>query len=331
MNLLTFTGKGIYCEEGDFYIDPWQPVKKAVITHAHSDHATYGHAKYLATQLTLPILHHRLGNQNYTGLDYGQTLKINGVNISFHPAGHIIGSAQVRVESKGETWVVSGDYKIHNDGLSTPFEPVRCHHFITESTFGIPAFRWVDPKIVFEQINQWWEKNATLGKTSILSVYALGKAQRILQNVNHDIGPVWAHGAVENMNTILRNAGHPLKQGNKTNLSNHQELARALVLVTPGSIQSSWFKRLKNHSLGYASGWMNLRGVKRRRGVDVGFVLSDHADWDGLIQAIEATGADSIYVTHGYTQIFSRFLNENGWDAQPILTEYGNEHENEVE
>ncbi len=331
MNLLTFTGKGIYCEKGDFYIDPWQPVKKAVITHAHSDHATNGHTKYLATQMTLHVLYHRLGIQDYTGLEYGQTLQVNGVKVSFHPAGHIIGSAQVRVESKGEVWVVSGDYKIHNDGLSTPFEPVRCHHFITESTFGLPAFRWADPKIVYEQINQWWKKNATMGKASVLSVYALGKAQRILQNVNHDIGPVLAHGAVENMNTILRNAGHPLKPNKKIDLSNHKELARALVLVTPGSIQSSWFKRFKNHSIGYASGWMNIRGVKRRRGVDAGFVLSDHADWDGLIQAIQATGAESIYVTHGYTQIFSRYLNENGWDAQPILTEYGGEQENELE
>ncbi len=332
MNLLSFTDRGIYCRVADVYIDPWKPVKYAFITHAHSDHATSGHQNYVSTSLSVPIIRHRLNPRKITGVEYGEPIHVNGVKISFHPAGHIIGSAQIRLEYRGEIWVVSGDYKLENDGISSPFEPVTCHHFITESTFGLPAFKWENQYKVYDQINEWWKQNKEKGKTSLLSVYALGKAQRIIQHLDHSIGQVFTHGAIENINEVLRTCGVPIHTTTRiATIGNKQSFEGALILATSGSILSSWSKRFKDVRLGAASGWMNIRGMKRRRGVDKGFVLSDHADWEGLITAIKESRAENIYVTHGYEDIFSKYLNENGWNASVVDTPFTSDISNDTE
>lgn len=326
MSLLSFTGNGIYCAQADVYIDPWKPVKKALITHGHSDHARWGHQYYLCTESAMPVIKYRLGKINISTIAYGEERKINGVSFQFFPAGHILGSAQIRVAYQGEVWVVSGDYKLEDDGLAEAFEPIACHHFITESTFGLPVYKWQPQGQVFEQINQWWAQNQAAGKYTVLTAYALGKAQRILRHLDPSIGPILTHGAVENTNAIIRNQGIDLPPtipvASAFDPKQHQG---GIVIAPPSAIGSSWIKRFKKASLGVASGWMSLRGPRRRRAADRGFVLSDHADWDGLNETIEATGAESVYVTHGYTDIFRRWLIEQGYDAHEVKTEYTGE------
>ncbi|WP_343030537.1 ligase-associated DNA damage response exonuclease [Fulvivirga aurantia] len=209
--LLTFTSKGIYCRQADVYIDPWKPVKKALITHGHADHSRWGHKHYLSTKAAAPVIYQRLGDINLEVVDFGEVTQINDVKFSFHPAGHIVGSAQIRVEYKGEVWVVSGDYKLENDGISEPFEPVKCNTFITESTFGLPIYKWAPQKEVFADVNAWWQQNKEAGKVTILTGYALGKAQRIIEHLDEGIGTIYTHGAVENVNEVIRNQGVALK------------------------------------------------------------------------------------------------------------------------
>lgn len=326
MSLLEFTDSGIYCPPGKFYIDPWKPVDKALITHAHSDHARLGNRHYLAHHDTVPVLKYRLGEGiSVQGISYGERITLNGVSISFHPAGHIIGSAQIRVEYKGEVWVFSGDYKLENDGLSVPFEPVKCHTFISESTFGLPVYKWKPQHEVMNEINEWWRRNKEKGLASVLLGYSLGKAQRILQNIDPGIGPVYTHGAVENINELMR------KQGVKLNLSTRvadharAEFRDALIIAPPSALASPWLRRFDPYSIAIASGWMRLRGARRRRAVDRGFVLSDHADWNELNTAIKETGAERVFVTHGYTAAFARWLNENGIEAYEGKTQYEGE------
>ena len=329
MQLIQFTDRGLYCPAGDFYVDPWRPVAKALITHGHSDHSRWGHQKYIATTSSVPIIKHRLGNIDILGVDFGTKMLINGVKISFHPAGHILGSAQIRIEYKGEVWVISGDYKPGKDEFSEPFELVPCHHFVTESTFGLPAFNWVKQEDVFSTIRQWWANNQNQGKSSILCAYALGKAQRIIQGLGPDLpGPIYTHGAVEQMNTVIRAMGVPLSETTLITPSISKDmLAKGLTIATPSAIGTSWIKKFKDPVVSIASGWMALRGTRRRRAADKGFVLSDHADWNGLNEVIRATGADHIYVTHGYTDIFTQWLREQGYDAHVVSTEYGAETE----
>lgn len=329
--IVEFKDEGIYVPQADVYIDPWRKVSKAIITHGHADHARPGMKSYVASSAAVPVIKHRLGSQiNISGVDYGDNFSINGVKFSFHPAGHVVGSAQVRVEYKGEVCVVSGDYKVENDGISGAFEPVKCHSFITESTFGLPIFRWKKQDEVIQDINKWWQDNASEGKVSILSAYSLGKAQRIIKNVDHSIGKVYTHGAVENINEVLRRQGVDLPETHRVKLGQkYKEHAGALVIAPGSSVNSGWSKRFKGFSSAAASGWMAMRGHRRRRGVDRGFILSDHADWDGLIQAIEHTGAEQVFVTHGYSDIFSRYLREKGYDAHVVSTEYTGDSEDE--
>ena len=325
-NVLTFTEKGIYCAAGDFYIDPWRPVDRALITHGHADHARWGHANYLATHAALPVMRHRLGSISSQGIDYGETIRMGDAAVSFHPAGHVPGSAQIRVEVAGEIWVASGDYKVEDDGLSEPFEPQVCHHFITESTFGLPVFRWRPQHDVALEINEWWRACAMAGKTCFLGAYALGKAQRLLTMLDTDIGPMLTHGAVEATNQILRSQGISLPNTvAATKDIDPKAYPGAIVITPPSALGSAWARRFGQQENAFASGWMALRGVRRRRAGDRGFVISDHADWTGLLSAIKETGAENIYVTHGYTDIFTRFLNENGWNAQVVPTEFGGE------
>ncbi|MEL6884848.1 MAG: ligase-associated DNA damage response exonuclease [Pseudomonadota bacterium] len=328
MSALTFTAKGIYCPSGDFYIDPWRPVDRALITHGHADHARSGMGAYLATDIAAPVMRHRLGDIPLDTIRYGEVRQIGGARVSFHPAGHVPGSAQIRVEVGGEVWVASGDYKVADDGLSTAFEPVKCHHFITESTFGLPVFRWQNQQAVADQINGWWAACAAAGKTAFLGCYALGKAQRLLTMLDASIGPILTHTAVENTNAVLRGQGITLpdtvQAGPDLAPRDHPG---AIVLTPPSAIGSAWARKFGAQETAFASGWMALRGIRRRRAGDRGFVISDHADWPGLLDAIRATQAENIYVTHGYTDIFSRYLNENGWAAQVIPTEFGGDEE----
>lgn len=323
---LTFTERGIYCPAGDFYIDPWRPVARALITHGHADHARSGHRHYLATHAALPVMRHRLGEINAQGIAFGETQKIGDAVVSFHPAGHVPGSAQIRVEVGGEVWVASGDYKIEDDGLSEAFEPQKCHHFITESTFGLPVFHWQPQKQIAQELNAWWARCAAAGKTAFLGAYALGKAQRLMTLLDGDIGPIMTHGAVESTNEVLRQQGVCLPDTVPVTAdTDHKAHKSALVLAPPSALGSAWAKKFGPQETAFASGWMQLRGVRRRRAGDRGFVISDHADWHGLLEAVKLTEAENIYVTHGYTDIFMRYLNENGWNAQVVPTEFEGE------
>lgn len=327
MPLIELNKNGIYCAEADVYIDPWKKVDRALITHGHSDHSRYGHKSYLCTHSSVPIIQHRLGsNINISGIAYGESIRVNGVKISFHPAGHIIGSAQIRLEGKGEVWVITGDYKIQNDGISEPYEPVKCTHFITESTFGLPVYKWDKQSNVIDKINQWWQENKEQNKTTIITAYSLGKAQRILHNVDQSIGKIYCHGAIDKMNNAIRASGKALPETHAiAGDTKPADFFGSLILAPPSALGSPWMKRFRKVSTGIASGWMMLRGARRRRGADRGFVLSDHCDWDGLNGAIEATGAENIYPTHGYTQIYARWLRDKGYNATPLETEFEGE------
>ena len=326
MQLLEFTDRGIFCPPADVYIDPWKPVKRALITHGHADHSRWGHQHYLCVKAAKPVIRYRLGKINIETVVFGEKKIINGVAFTFFPAGHIIGSAQIRVEYKGEVWVVSGDYKLENDGLAEPFEPVRCHTFITESTFGLPIYKWQKQQEVFADINRWWQQNKDEGKVTLLSAYALGKAQRVIQHLDHSIGKIFTHGAVENTNDVLRAQGIKLpKTIRVSQVKSKKDFQGGIVIAPPSALRSSWIQRFKPLSTGIASGWMALRGARRRRSADRGFVLSDHADWTGLNEAIQATEAQKIIVTHGYTAIFKRWLIEQGLEAQEAQTEFEGE------
>jgi putative mRNA 3-end processing factor len=327
MALLEFSDKGICCPQAQVYLDPWKPVKRALITHGHSDHARWGNEHYLCTEAAAPIIKYRLQlTDNLETIRFGETININGVNFSFHPAGHIPGSAQIRVEYKGEVWVFSGDYKLEHDGISEPFEPIKCHAFITESTFGLPIYRWKPQREVFEDINAWWRKNQEEGKVSVIAGYTLGKSQRILKNIDASIGKILVHGALDGVNRIMMDQGLDLPASYRvTKESTRKDYEGALVVCPPSAVGSPWIRRFVPYSLGIASGWMKLRGARRRRGADRGFVLSDHADWNDLNAAIKATGAEKVFVTHGYTEVFSQWLNQNGYEAKQVRTQYEGE------
>jgi putative mRNA 3-end processing factor len=305
--LIQFTNKGIYCRQADVYIDPWAPVKKAIITHAHSDHARFGSNHYLAQKDSESILRYRLGNISLETLDYDQSIDMNGVKISLHPAGHVIGSAQVRLEYKNEVWVVSGDYKIKPDHYTMPFEPVRCTHFVTESTFGLPIYNFPAATLVNEQLNSWVTTNAELGFNSVIIGYALGKAQRILKALQTDL-PVLLHTTIYNTNKAL---GFDNSRYIKfTPEFKKEHLNPGIVLATGTALGTPWLKRFEPYKLAICSGWMQLRGARRRRNADMGFVMSDHADWEGLNYAVSETGAENVYVTHGYKTTFAKWLRE---------------------
>lgn len=327
MPLLEFKAKGIYCPPADVYIDPWKPVERALITHGHADHSRRGNKYYLCTESAAPVIRYRLGDIKLQTIKYGESLSIKGVKFSFHPAGHIIGSAQIRVEHKGEVWVASGDYKTESDGISEDFELVKCNAFITESTFGLPIYKWKPQAEVFSEINAWWKKNKAEGKVSLLSGYSLGKAQRIIQNLDTSIGTIYTHGAIENTNEVIRAQGIELnKTVRVTKEIPKKDFTGNLVIAPPGAIGSSWSKKFKPGSIGIASGWMTMRGPRRRRAADRGFILSDHVDWEGLNTVVKETGAEKIFVTHGYTRIFTQWLIEQGYDAAEVKTEYEGEN-----
>lgn len=331
MALIRFTNKGIYCKQGDFYIDPWKPVKLAVTTHGHADHVKWGNEAYLCHELTKPILLHRLGaDLSIQTLPYGKELSINGVKLSLHPAGHVIGSAQIRLEYKGEICVVSGDYKTEYDGISTAFEPVKCHTFVSESTFGLPIYKWLPQQTILNQINNWVHSNLEQNKTSVLIAYSLGKAQRLINGL-HDTTPIYVHNAIANLNEAFINAGVKLPETIRiTPEIRKEELQKGIVIVPPALAEGRWIKNLQQAATGICSGWMQVRAGRRWRSADAGFALSDHADWPGLLSAIKATEAEKVFVTHGFTATFSKYLNEIGIHAEEVKTQYGQE-DDEVE
>jgi len=318
--------EGLYCVPGDFYIDPWRPVPRAVITHAHGDHARVGHGHYLSASQGVNILKSRLGQDiHIDGIEYGATVEHNGVKISLHPAGHVLGSAQVRMEHRGEIWVASGDYKVEPDRTCAPFEPVRCHTFITESTFGLPIYRWEPEQSIFDDINAWWRKNAAAGRCSVVFAYSFGKAQRILSGLDPSIGAILCHGSAEPLNRVYRESGVDLPPTQLVTDVDKAVVRTAIVIAPPSAGGSTWMRRFGDYSDSFASGWMLLRGARRRRGVDRGFVLSDHADWPGLMTAIRATEAPRVIVTHGSIGTMVRYLRGVGLDASGFDTEYGDD------
>ena len=333
-DLIVLRPEGLYCPAGDFHIDPWRAVLRAVITHAHADHSRRGHGAYLATAVSAGVLRARLGDISLQGLAYGEVVDINGVRVSLHPAGHVLGSAQVRLEHRGQVWVASGDYytrgaddeAAEHNPTCTPFEPVRCHTFITESTFGLPIYRWRPQSEVMADINAWWAANASAGRASLLLGYSFGKAQRLLAGVDPSIGPIVVHSAVEPLNRAYRDAGVALPATRLlTDVTDTASLKTALAIAPPAVQGSTWAKRLGDAGDAFASGWMQLRGGRRRRGVDRGFVLSDHADWPGLQRAIAGTGAQRVIVTHGYEAVMVRWLQQQGLEAGSFRTEYGDD------
>ena len=314
------TEQGLACEAGRFHVDPRGPVERAVITHAHGDHTVRGCGEYLASRKGAHVLRTRLGNDARIRLvEYGEPVDLDGVRLSLHPAGHILGSAQVRVEHRGHVTVFSGDYKLQPDPTCAPFEPLRCHCFITESTFGLPVYRWDEPSRVIADIRAWWRSNQEAGRASVIFAYALGKAQRILMGLDPDQGPIFTHAAVEEINRRYRMSGVGLPNTIPAEAAGKKaDFSRAIVLAPPSARHTTWMRCLGACSTALASGWMRLRGARQRRGVDRGFVLSDHADWPGLMEAVAATGAGEIVVTHGYIGSVVRMLREKGLDAQPL-------------
>ncbi|RPD42676.1 ligase-associated DNA damage response exonuclease [Chitinophaga barathri] len=327
--VLTFTDSGIYCPAGDFYIDPWKPVDRAVITHAHSDHARWGNKKYLCTKDSVPLLQLRLGQDiAVEGAGWGETVQINGAAVSFHPAGHMIGSAQVKVTVGGQTWVASGDYKTENDGISGQFEPIRCHVFITESTFGLPIYHWRPQSALFKDMEDWMKENDNAGKNSILLGYSLGKAQRLLYNLQHTGRHFLVHGAIYNAHEVLLKAGWNLPPVELITPDTPKErFKNSLVIAPPSTADSTWMRKLAPYSLGVCSGWMQVRGNSRRMNADAGFAISDHADWQGLLSTIKETGAEKVFVTHGFSSVLARYLQEHNIQAEEIKTAFGTEEE----
>jgi len=332
MNLLTFTERGIYCPQGDFYIDPWKPVPRAVITHAHSDHARAGNGFYLCHRDTKPILILRLGDISVQSVEWAEPVYMNGVKLSLHPAGHIIGSSQIRVEYQGTTWVVSGDYKTENDGISGEMEIVPCDVFITESTFGLPIYKWKPQQELFYEIQNWILANRENGNNSVLIAYSLGKAQRVLKAIETIAPRIYVHGATWNVQQALIKAGLQLPEVKRiTPDMNRNTFKTDIIIAPPSADQSPWMNRFNPYSVGVCSGWMQVRGHARRRNVDAGFAMSDHADWQGLISVVHACGAKKVFVTHGFQSAFSRYLNETGIEAAEVKTEFGDETELDTE
>lgn len=332
-SLLQITAAGLYCAAGDFYVDPWQPVERAVITHAHADHATPGSREYLTATSGVELLRQRVQPEAVIeGLDYGATIDHRGVRVSLHPAGHVLGSSQVRIEQGGEVCVVSGDYKLASDPTCQPFEPVRCHTFVTESTFGLPIYRWRSSEAVLADVNAWWLANRERGLTSVVFAYALGKSQRLLAGLDPEIGPIGVHGAIERFLPIYRQAGVKLPATEHVTAENLSTLrGKGLIVAPPSAMNTPWLRKLSPSSTAIVSGWMQVRGMRRRRSVDRGFALSDHADWDGLLGAIRATGAENVWVTHGYVGPMVHWLSDAGLSAKALQTKFEGELEMENE
>ena len=323
--LISVTARGLYCALGDFFIDPWQPVQTAVITHAHGDHLREGSARYVVAHPGEALARHRLGSGHaITSLDYGVPRSFGATSVSLHPAGHVLGSAQVRIEHGGQVWVVSGDYKRQPDPTCSAFEPIECNVFVSEATFGLPVYRWPPTAEVISDIVRWWRANTQRGLASILFCYALGKAQRVLAELAaFTQQPVYVHGAVGSLVEVYRKCGVRMVPTVAATTERARDYRGALIIAPPGAFGTAWLRRFGEHATGFCSGWMRVRGDRRRRGYDRGFVLSDHADWPALIQTCLASRAQRVLLTHGRADALTRYLNEQGVEAQALPTAYG--------
>ena len=324
MKLVKFTKKGIYCIPGKFYLDPWFPVEYAIISHGHADHSRPGNKHYLCQNDSKAIIKHRLGQDiSIESLGYNEPKNINGVQVSFFPAGHVIGSAQIRLEYKGYVVVFSGDYKTQPDFISTPYEPVKCHEFITESTFGLPIYKWKKEEELQAELQNWVLQNQQNNRTSVFLGYSLGKAQRIMKLIE-GVDDIYVHTAINNLNNAISGSGIELP---KTTLLNYDfkksDIQNKIIILPPALLGSRLLKKIPNAATAICSGWMHIRGNRRWKGVDAGFSISDHADWDGLLEAVKATGAEKVHVTHGSQAVFSKYLNEIGIEAYELKTEFG--------
>lgn len=329
MRLVKFTKKGIYCIPGKFYLDPWYPVEYAIISHGHADHARWGNKHYLCHNQSKAILQHRIGADiSIESLPYNEYKVINGVKVSFHPAGHILGSAQIRLEYKGYIVVFSGDYKTQPDFITTPFEPVKCHEFITESTFGLPIYKWKSEEELQQELQDWIVQNQQNNRTSVFLGYSLGKAQRIMKLVEN-VEEIYVHSAIHNLNKAIENSGITIPTTKLLTADfKKTEIQNKIVILPPALLGSKMIKKIPNAATAICSGWMQIRGNRRWKGVDAGFAVSDHADWNGLLSAVKATEAEKVYVTHGSQAVFSKYLNEIGIEAHELKTEFG---EDEIE
>jgi putative mRNA 3-end processing factor len=331
--MVTETSSGLWCPAGGFHIDPWAPVDRAVITHAHGDHARPGSAAYLCATPCAGLLRRRLGGDvRIDTIDYGRPLTLGDVRVSFHPAGHVLGSAQIRIESSGGVAVVAGDYKRAGDSTCAPFEVVRCDTFITESTFGLPIYRWDATATVVDDIAAWWRANADAGRTSVMFCYTIGKAQRLLAELMRVTDrAIYVHGMMLGMIEAYREAGvsmlpvTPVIERSGRGKSAASSFAGELVLAPLPARGTPWMRRLGDISDAFASGLMRVRGVRRQRGFDRGFVLSDHADWPALLQTIEETGASRVLATHGHAEPLARYLSERGIESGVIRTAWEGE------
>jgi len=328
--LLESSPEGLRCARGDFHVDPWGAAATAVITHVHGDHLVAGSARYVCAAPSLPFLRKRLGTEVAAeGVPYGEPFRLGDVTVSFHPSGHVLGAAQIRLEAGGEVWVVSGDYKRAPDPTCAPFEVVPCDVFITEATFALPLYRWRDPTVVAREILAWWDANRAAGMASVLFAYAMGKAPRILAELaglTDAERPVLVHGAVEGLVELYREAGVRLLPTSRVSeTARGRSFAGELILAPPAAGGSTWMRRFGPHETAFASGWMRVRGTRRRKGFDRGFALSDHADWPALLRTIEETGARRVLVTHGYADELSRYLRDRGREAATLATPFQGE------
>jgi putative mRNA 3-end processing factor len=312
-NLLETTPSGLYCRVGDFYLDPTKPVPKAIISHAHADHARPGMGQYISHPITAAVMKRRIAaDLTHSCLEYGEQLNINGVQLSLHPAGHIPGSSQIRVEYKGEVWVYSGDYNTEADPTFATFEPIKCNTFITESTFGLPIFKWRESRHICNDIKAWVSQSKEEDLTPVLLAYSLGKAQRLIAGLK-DLRFA-LHGSVSQVCHAL-SPFIDLSNSFFVNSENIRTERFDAVIAPPNVFHSNWLNRFGPYSCGFVSGWMAVRANKKKSGYEKGFVISDHADFQNLVTVIKTTRASKVLVTHGYTTSLSRYLNEIGIDA----------------
>ena len=321
------TADGLYCPLGEFHIDPWRPVRRAVITHAHADHLRAGNTEYVTAAPGAGLVAQRLpAGADIKLLPYGAPVTYGATRVSLHPAGHVLGSSQVRIEHDRQVWVVSGDYKRDPDPTCAPFEPVQCDVFISEATFALPAYRWAPEGVIASEIFEWWQDNRARGVASVLFAYALGKAQRVLAELTRFTAePVYLHGSVAALTEAYRQQGVSMLPTLPVSEKAASQYAGALIIAPPSAAGSTWMRRFGDSSTGFCSGWMRIRGDRRRRGYDRGFVLSDHADWPSLLRTFRDCGARRILLTHGHSDTMTRYLREQGVAASALRTEYGAE------
>jgi putative mRNA 3-end processing factor len=335
-DLVRLRPEGLYCPQADVYIDPWRPVPRALMTHAHADHARAGHGHYLCAREATHVMRARLGGVSLQTLDWGESLRIGSACVSFHPAGHVLGSAQIRIEHAGRVWVVTGDYKLEPDYSCRGFEPIACETLVTESTFGLPVYRWQAPERVFREILDWWAACAAEGRPAVIFAYSLGKAQRLIAGLHAEAvpglpGPMRCHPAIETLNRAYRATGIALPDCPAWQPGAGRKLEAGMLLVTPpATAGSAALERAGEPAFALASGWMQVRGARRRQGIDRGFVLSDHADWPGLNRAIAQSGAERVIVTHGFESVLVRYLSERGLRASSFSTQFGPEREDDA-